>query len=100
MDVLGAGCRAVVVPFAGPGGSETEQPLRARLIAARRPLQVVAEAGLDGARLAAAVDRALDGPAPGAWPARLDGAARAAATVADFAARAAAGRFSSGAQSL
>ncbi|NIR32324.1 MAG: glycosyl transferase [Gammaproteobacteria bacterium] len=59
-DVLGAGVRAVIVPFRGP--QETEQTLRATRLAARRAAVVVDEADLDPGRLARAVDAALDGP--------------------------------------
>ena len=63
MEVLDAGLRAVVVPYAG--GLETEQTLRARLLAARGLIEVVGEDELGPASLAAAVDRALAGTAPG-----------------------------------
>ncbi len=90
MDVLAARCRAVVVPFAGPTGAESEQPLRARLIAERRPLAVVAEADLDPPRLAAAIDAALDGPPPPPVAVDMDGAAATARHITVIA-----GRFSS-----
>lgn len=61
MEVLQAGCRAVVVPYAG--GLETEQTLRADLLAKRSSLVVLPEETLSPAALAAAADRALDGPA-------------------------------------
>ena len=67
MEVLDAGLRAVVVPYAG--GLETEQTLRADLLAARGLIEVVSEDELGGESLAAAVDRALARPAP----AGLDG---------------------------
>ncbi len=57
LEVLAAGVPAVVVPFAA--GSETEQSLRARLLAARGALTVVAEAALTPASLAAAIAAAL-----------------------------------------
>jgi hypothetical protein len=60
MEVLAAGCPAVVVPYAG--GLETEQSLRCRLLAERGLLRVVDEAGLDPATLLAAVQRALEAP--------------------------------------
>lgn len=63
MEVLDAGCRAVVVPYAG--GLETEQTLRSARLAERGALQVVAEADLTPAGIAAAVARALDGPPAG-----------------------------------
>jgi predicted glycosyltransferase len=80
LDVLQSGVRAVVVPFEGSGD---EQPLRARLLAARGRLTVVPESELGPARLAAAMEAALAAPDLPA-PARLDtgGAARAAALLA------------------
>ncbi|SLN20005.1 glycosyltransferase family protein [Oceanibacterium hippocampi] len=60
MEVLHAGCRAVVVPYAG--GLETEQTLRARLLGERGALTTLAETELDPGRLAATVDTALAGP--------------------------------------
>jgi predicted glycosyltransferase len=57
MEILAAGPPAVVMPFAG--GAETEQSLRAGLLAERGLLTVVEEAGLDGPALAAGIDRAL-----------------------------------------
>ena len=59
-EVLHAGTRGVVVPYAG--GIETEQTLRARRLAARGLVHVVAEADLTPIRLAAAVDAAMDAP--------------------------------------
>ncbi|MCY3670235.1 MAG: glycosyltransferase, partial [Alphaproteobacteria bacterium] len=60
MEVLAAGLRAVVAPYAG--GHESEQTLRAGALAERGALQVVAEDELSPERLAAAIDRALAGP--------------------------------------
>lgn len=62
MDVLEAGCRNVVVPFAA--GSESEQLFRARELEARGLLNVLDEAALSPATLAAAVNAALAGPKP------------------------------------
>ena len=62
MELLAAGTRAVVVPFAE--GGETEQPLRARLLAERRLLTVVEPAALTAASLAAAIDAADVAPPP------------------------------------
>ncbi|MFC5358392.1 glycosyltransferase family protein [Azospirillum himalayense] len=76
LDVLQAGCRAVVVPFAA--GSETEQATRARLLEERGRLAVVDEATLTPDTLAAGVARALALPPPAAIPLRLDGAAATA----------------------
>ena len=60
MEVLAAGLRAVVAPYAG--GHESEQTLRAHALAVRGGLQVVAEDKLAPDSLAAAIDRALAGP--------------------------------------
>jgi predicted glycosyltransferase len=81
METLRAGARAVVVPYAG--GIETEQTLRARLLAGRGALEVVSEQELDAVGLAAAVDRALQGPPA---QARVDtgGAARTAALLTEW----------------
>ncbi|GAA4253976.1 glycosyl transferase family 28 [Azospirillum formosense] len=76
LDVLQAGCRAVVVPFAA--GSETEQATRARLLEERGRLAVVDEATLTPDTLAAGVAKALALPPPPAIPLRLDGAAATA----------------------
>jgi predicted glycosyltransferase len=72
METLSVGARAVVVPFAA--GGESEQALRARLLAARGLLTVVEESELDEARLAAAIERALAQPRPSAADIDLDGA--------------------------
>ena len=62
MEVLDVGLRAVVVPYAG--GLESEQTLRANLLAARGLIEVVGEDHLDAESLAAAVRRALGSPSP------------------------------------
>ena len=56
-DVLSAGCRAVVVPFAE--GGETEQTRRAELLQQRERVAVVAEAEVSGEALVSAIERAL-----------------------------------------
>ena len=81
LDLLQAGCRAVVVPFAAAG--ETEQPTRARLLERRGRLVVVEEAGLTAETLAAGIARALTQPAPPPVPVRLDGAAGTARSLAE-----------------
>ncbi len=83
MDLSVAGCRAVLVPFAGTG--ETEQPLRAALAERRGWAAVVPEAALTPERLAAAIADRLAGPPPGIWPLDRDGAARTAAVVREMA---------------
>ena len=69
LEVLAAGIPAIVVPFAG--GEETEQSLRARLLAERGALVVVEEAELGAESLAAAVGLALRLTREGAGPSRL-----------------------------
>ena len=81
LDVLQAGCRAVVVPFAA--GNETEQAIRARLLEERGRLAVVEEATLTPRTLAEGVAKALALPPPSAAPLRLDGAAAAARLLRD-----------------
>src|SRR6185503_11137139 len=58
LETLQARARAVVVPFAGV--AESEQTLRANLLAERGLLEVVEEAALTPATLAAAIDRAAE----------------------------------------
>lgn len=73
MEVLVAGCPAVVVPYAG--GLETEQTLRCRLLAERGLLCLLDEASLDAAGLAAAVAATLAAPPRAGRPPRTDGSA-------------------------
>jgi predicted glycosyltransferase len=76
VDVLAAGIRAVIVPFAAPG--ETEQTRRAERLVERGLAQVISEPALTPESLAAAMDRALAAPPP--LQTRLDfGGAEAAA---------------------
>ncbi|HUG78588.1 MAG TPA: glycosyltransferase [Burkholderiales bacterium] len=76
MEILQAGARAVAVPFSG--GNESEQALRARLLAERGLLEVVEEHALSPESLAAAVDRAAGGSRPPAGAVDLGGARRSA----------------------
>jgi predicted glycosyltransferase len=81
LDIIGAGARAIVVPFAASG--ETEQAMRSALLAERGVLHVLPETALDGSRLAEAVAAALAAPPPSTRLAiRLDGAAASAALIA------------------
>ncbi len=82
MEVLAAGARAVVVPFADV--HEREQAVRARLFAARGLIDVVEADDLDPERLARGIDRALTRSGRGREhdPPRLDGAARSAELLA------------------
>ena len=83
MDILVTGVRAVVVPFSA--GGQTEQELRASLLAGRGRVQMVREAELTPQTLAAAIDRAAEGPPPGPVDIALDGARRTAEIVAELA---------------
>ena len=76
LETLQARARAVVVPFAGV--AESEQSLRANLLAERGLLEVVEEAALTPATLAAAIDRAAARPRPAPGAIDLDGARRSA----------------------
>lgn len=76
LDILSAGCRAVLVPFAA--GQESEQALRAGLLADRGLVQVLAEADLTPARLATAASEAMAQPAPGRAGFRRNGGAETA----------------------
>jgi predicted glycosyltransferase len=76
LETLQARARAVLVPFAG--GAQSEQTLRARLLADRGLVQVVEEEELTAATLAAAVDRAAAGARPAAGMIDLGGARRSA----------------------
>jgi predicted glycosyltransferase len=76
MEILAVGARAVVVPFAD--GQESEQPLRARLLAERGLVQAVAPQDLTPALLAAAIDAAAAMPAPPEGVFNLRGAAATA----------------------
>ncbi len=73
MEVLYANCRAVIVPYAG--GLETEQTLRARLLAEKGVLKIADEDGLTPELLASQVTEALSGP-PATAEIDVDGAVR------------------------
>jgi len=83
MEVLQSGARSVVVPFSG--GSETEQALRARLLAARGWIDIVEESQLSPATLAEAVDRAAQRAPISRDALCLDGAHRSAELLAGWA---------------
>ena len=84
MEILHTGARAVLVPFAG--GAETEQTLRAKLLAEHGRLEVVEESALAPDPLAAAIDRAAGGPSPPRGVVDLGGAQRSASLLAQWAA--------------
>jgi predicted glycosyltransferase len=74
METLQARARAVLVPYAA--GAESEQTLRAKLLAARGLVEVVEESALGAASLAAAIERAAAAPRPPPGAIDLDGARR------------------------
>jgi predicted glycosyltransferase len=84
MDILRAGVRAVVVPFETP--AETEQRLRAELLAKKGLLTILPAAELSPARLAEAVRKAMGRPRLSASSIGLDGAAAAARCAVELAA--------------
>lgn len=77
-DILRAGTRAVLVPFAAAG--ETEQTRRAALLDERGLAVAVSETGLDAGKMADAIKRAL-ALAPATNAIDLDGAAQTAAIL-------------------
>jgi predicted glycosyltransferase len=83
LEVLAARRPAVVVPFAA--GQESEQTLRARLLAAQGRLVLVEEEGLTAASLAQGIERALNLPPPPPLELSLDGATQSAAILARLA---------------
>ncbi len=80
-DVLQAGCRSVLVPYAS--GGETEQTTRAARLAALGRAAMVGESALSPEALAACISAALSGPDPARLPLSLDGAARTADILCD-----------------
>jgi predicted glycosyltransferase len=78
VETLQARARAVLVPFAA---GEVEQRARARLLEERGLVQVVEEAVLTPAALAAAIDRAAGAPRPAPGAVDLDGAQASAALL-------------------
>jgi predicted glycosyltransferase len=78
MDILATGARALVLPFAE--GAESEQTLRARLLA-ERGLLALLEPPFEPARLGGAIDAALLRPPPPANGIDLGGAAATARVI-------------------
>ncbi len=85
MDVLAARCRAVIAPYAG--GKETEQTLRAELLAGRGALRLLPEDELGAETLAEAVGDALSGPEPEEAALDTGGAAASAHALRELADR-------------
>jgi predicted glycosyltransferase len=79
MEIVSAGARAVVVPFAR--GQETEQTLRAHCFADRGLLEMVDERKLAPQTLAEAIDRAANKPRASSGSVNIDGARRSAAAI-------------------
>ncbi len=79
IETLAAGARAVVVPYAG--GEESEQTLRAGLLARRGLVGVVSERDLSAGSLAHAIERALEASRPAASGIDLSGTATTATMI-------------------
>lgn len=84
MEVLATRCRALVIPYAG--GRETEQTLRARLLAERGALTVLDERAMTLESLVAGIESALDAPRPDAASIDIGGAEATAHMLAALAA--------------
>lgn len=80
-DLLRAGCRSLLVPFAA--GGETEQTARANRLEAMGLASVLAEDALTPDTLLAAIEAALRKPPPAANALDLDGARKTAAILLD-----------------
>ena len=83
VDILRAGTRAVLVPYAE--AQEREQQVRAALLAERGIAQVLAPDRLSPDRLAAALDAASERPRPAPLRIDLDGVRRSAERLAQIA---------------
>jgi predicted glycosyltransferase len=80
MEILDCGARSVVVPFGG--GKETEQAMRAGMLAALGRVHVVEEHALAPETLAAAIDRAIGSAGPATIEIDLGGARKSAELLA------------------
>ena len=78
-DILTAGCRAVLVPYARDG--ETEQRQRAAVLAAKAGCLVLPESRLSTRRLVDTLARALDATRPRPCIPAMDGADRSALLI-------------------
>ena len=79
-DVLQAGCRSILVPFAA--GGETEQTVRAEPAQRLGLAFALPEDALSPSALAAAIERQLAAPRPGSHKLDLDGAQKVSAGAA------------------
>ena len=84
MELLAAGARGVIVPYAG--GLKTEQTLRARLLERQSGLQVVEESELSAEALVHAIEATLEARPPAAQRLDTDGARVTAGILRDLAA--------------
>lgn len=75
-DVLRAGCRSLLVPFAA--GGETEQTVRTLMLEELGLATMLMEKDLTPERLGQAIEQALVGPTPSAHRLDLEGARRSA----------------------
>ncbi len=75
-DLLRAGCRSLLVPFAA--GGETEQEVRAARLERLGLASVIGESGLTPTLLAGAIEASLAGPPPPRHALDLDGARKSA----------------------
>jgi len=82
LETLQANARAVMVPYVGR--KETEQTLRARLLAERGTIDIVEEATLNPETLAAAIERAVRRPRAAQLAIDMNGAARSAALLIEW----------------
>jgi predicted glycosyltransferase len=83
VDIVEAGARAIVVPFAR--GGQTEQALRARRFAELGLVRCIGEDELAPGRLAGEIDAALAGPRPAVSALAMGGAVRSACLIAGWA---------------
>tara|TARA_A100001037_G_scaffold28091_1_gene22533 strand:- start:420 stop:698 length:279 start_codon:yes stop_codon:yes gene_type:complete len=83
MDLMTSRTRSVLVPFSQHG--ETEQTVRASLLARRGLFQVLSEADLTPNALAKAIDAAHAGPPPHPNDIDIDGAAMTARIMGELA---------------
>jgi predicted glycosyltransferase len=79
LDLMTAGCRALLVPFMTAG--ESEQMQRAKLLADRGLVRVISPTGLTAPALADAVEASLAAPPPPRHMLTMDGAYRSVALV-------------------
>jgi predicted glycosyltransferase len=82
MDLMTSRTKSVLVPFSQHG--ETEQSLRASLLARRGLFQILPEQDLTPEALAKAIDAAHLGPVPHPSGINIDGAAKTARIMSDL----------------